>query len=665
MQRKQRGVFLIGATVAVAIVGMLLTIWMNQRMQEMRIQRAENIGAALKVIGEGVQSFVVKYQGEIHEALTSNPTPPVVLKDAGKLGSIKVGRLADSAGPVLGIGNPPVAMTADHVIRIMNLPGVGGKPYALPDANYVVRIFADGKDIGAVVYLDRTITQTYGNTPDWNMLSTAIRKIGVHGGFSKDGDAANFTFPLTPSADASRVIPITNPLGAPGLLAVRAGYTFSPMNSYLRLDGKHAMTGNLNMGAKDIVGVGVIEGSGGKDGKVTIGNELVAKKSIAAVENMVAGTNAPDIKATLPDGDDAAAGNIAAQGWVIAGKGLAAGRARFSDTEINLPGAGSSLKVNGIIDAASLKAKGTIHGGLVTGDSIDSIGKLSGNSIKSRSDVSASGNLISTDGAFLLENFRAEAGTDCSEKTGGIALNSKGQVVSCQGTTWQISLLTKEKIVEIEKIVDRPVPGPAAIYREWNIGEIPDDIENYMFKHSLACQLSMHRNGPASTKKYLNYHNDAESSFVLEVPPNERGDLSQISVGCISDDDRLRAVGFRGGMRRAIVPRLAIDSPLGGGRARWLIPANPPTVEKVDAWQADTYCPSWIGFHDWKYNVDLGHWDYCARLAQIDGYCFINGSSKVSLPFVTDEPHDDADRPRWRINTKRTYAGVMCMNFQR
>ncbi|VVE53926.1 hypothetical protein PIN31009_04848 [Pandoraea iniqua] len=334
MQSQQRGVFLVGATIAVAIVGMLLTLWMNQTMQEMRIQRAENIGASLQVVGEGVQSFIVKHHGEIGKAFDG--TAPVPLTDTGNL-NVNVQSEPDvSAGRILrlriGTGNlaPP---TAADIIRIMKLPGVGDKPPMLANADYVIKIFrrTGEQNIHAIIFINRTLKRTYGTDTDWNMMSTAVRKIGVHGGFSKPESPDRFTFPLTPSSDTNTPNDLPNPAPGAGLLAIRAGYLLSPLSSFLRRDGSQAMQGNLQMGGNSIVKVKEISGDGNT---LTVKGQLVSTEAVEARKgvnvttgNVLVGASAGNELAELlkREKDPGTSGHIATSGWAIAGKGIASG----------------------------------------------------------------------------------------------------------------------------------------------------------------------------------------------------------------------------------------------------------------------------------------------------------------------------------------------------
>ncbi|VVD97816.1 hypothetical protein PPN31114_01957 [Pandoraea pneumonica] len=330
MQSRQKGVFLIGATIAVAVVGVLLTFWMNQQMHDMRMQKAESVGASLKVIGDGVQSFIVKYHGEIDSAL--NSADPVPIANAGDMGAIEFTKDKDGyQGQMLLLGSKP--LSAEHIIRIMKLPGIGDKPPALPDARYVVRIFQppNSRDIRGVVYIDQTITRTYGHRTDWNAVSTAVRKIGVHGGFSKDDDPGDFTFPQTPTGSTTTPNRLPNPLHRAGLLAVRVGYLLSPMNSYLRRDGTQPMTGKLDMRENDIANVKEIIGA--KQGLKLTG-AIEATSTIAAKDNITSGKNLIAYGKSPPDGMSRD-GVETKDGVIAAAKGV------WSYADVNVKNGGS------------------------------------------------------------------------------------------------------------------------------------------------------------------------------------------------------------------------------------------------------------------------------------------------------------------------------------
>jgi len=339
MQSQQRGVFLVGATIAVAIVGILLTLWMNQTMQEMRIQRAENIGASLQVVGEGVQSFIVKHHGEIGKAFDG--TRPVTLTDTGSL-NVDVQSESDVSASRflrLRIGTANLAPpTAADIIRIMKLPGVGDKPPMLANADYVIKIFRQTgeQNIHAIIFINRTLQRTYSTDTDWNMMSTAVRKIGVHGGFSKPESPDRFTFPLTPSSDTNTPNDLPNPTPGAGLLAVRAGYLLSPLNSFLRRDGSQKMQGDLDMGGKRVVGVKEIVGIGDtlslKSRVTTTGTitaqGIVSNLDIVAHGNLRANQNIESLSGNIlaSGGNIEAKGDADNQGNVVAARDVSAAR---------------------------------------------------------------------------------------------------------------------------------------------------------------------------------------------------------------------------------------------------------------------------------------------------------------------------------------------------
>lgn len=314
MRNPQRGIFLISAAIAVAIVGMLITFGMNQYVQSLRTHKAESVGEALKVIGEGVQSFIVEHHAEIREAFDDKPQ---TVQHTGDItGVVRLTRIVTASENMLRIsvgGESPRELTAADIIALMKLAGVGDQPPLMPDASYRIRIFADIKgsktqDIRGLVYLDKPFTKTYGGGVDWTQLSTALRKMGVHGGFSRKDDETRFTFPLTPSGATVNQRQLPNPTGDAGILAMRAGYLLGPLSAYLRRDGSEAMTGDLDMGEQNIANISKLSGRAGTlqiDGQVDVTRRLLVGPGAASLAS--------------------AAGISAADEWIIAGKGIASG----------------------------------------------------------------------------------------------------------------------------------------------------------------------------------------------------------------------------------------------------------------------------------------------------------------------------------------------------
>ncbi|MFJ2995253.1 hypothetical protein [Pandoraea sp. NPDC087047] len=335
MRYRQRGVFLIGATIAVAVVGILITFGLQQYVQSLRNQKAEVVGEALKLIGEGTQSFMVKHHAAIRKAFEDGNA--VRLTDAGELQPYGVEVIRSGADPLslqLRVGARARHITADDIIKIMKLPGVGASPPTMPGASYVVSItrekHARDASIHALVYIDQPLKRTYSAHADMNMLTTAIRKIGVHGGFSSDATPAYITFPQTPAGETDTPNRLANPDAnrTPGLLAVRAGYPLGPMSSYLRRDGSDVMTGNLRMGKNDLVSAGNILAGQSQEMTDDVRRQptkgyVAAEKGIWSYGNLWAKGDIynDDGNLTIAGTAESKKGNVAASGFVHIGEG--------------------------------------------------------------------------------------------------------------------------------------------------------------------------------------------------------------------------------------------------------------------------------------------------------------------------------------------------------
>ncbi|MBN4664758.1 hypothetical protein HUS73_04460 [Pandoraea nosoerga] len=655
MRNRQSGFFLIGATIAVAIAGILLTLYMRQQVHETRIQRAENIGSALRIIGNGVESFIVEHHDNIDKAL--NGVPGVTLARAGELTNVPLSRTTDVRfGHVLqmridGHTGPP---SAAAIIRMTRLPGVGDRP-PLPGANYVVRIFRDvnNPNIRAVVHLDRTLRTTYGPDPDWDMLGTAVRKIGPNGGLSRD-DSGRFTFPLTPPGDTTLQNTLPSTSDTPGLLAVRAGYSLSPLNRYLRRDGTDAMTGPLRMGGKDIVGAGNIRLDGNLESPTGTlkAKTLDAQEDVAARRNALVGGEAARRRANAVNGGDA-------PGWVIAGKGIASGQVVAGTdaqmlADVRRQGDGIVAGSKGVWSYGDLRAKGDIQseGGNIRAErrragnntgNVIADGSVTGGTLHSRGTVTASGNLISQGGALQLKDFRAEANTSCSGMEGGIAVNRAGRVVSCQSGRWQISLKTETYYV------DRPVKWS---YREWDLSGTNDSgVRNHRFGNAKVCRLlsNQHFNPasqhPSISPRYLRFDG---REYIVDVPHEVRAALPRMTVACLYTDTPSAAYAARYGGYKTYLQPIASGS-FDGAAARSFVQANPPTTE----YRSFTYDRFRFLSGDAGYHYKLGDWDHCI----VDGSY---GNSWPGWELDLYPPQTYYENTEWLFRVKKRDGRAIC-----
>jgi hypothetical protein len=417
MRRRQSGIFLVSAAVAVGVVGVLVTFWGVQQSRQMRIERAERIGESLKAMGNAVETFTVKHHSDIDKLLAGTTDEFTVNGQRfTRIGTPGAGATTEMAG-----------LTAQTLIRALALPGIGPTPprgvgeYAIS----VKRICDAGASsscrIDTLTYLTEPLKKTYSSEPDFNMAAVAARKIGVYGGMSRVEDAGRFRF----IDQAEGALPVMNPLGIPGLLAMRGGSQTKDLNNTVSRDGSRGMTHDLPFNSTDasgkevnhsILGVGDIKGAGtlhmsGLDvgaasirGTLNLGSKIDDKP----VHNNI--VNAGDIEGT--------------------------GRLTMAGLEVRSATVGALTATEGA----------TINGKLdLKNNDIDGAKHVKAENVESRS-------LKSTSGVVELGKSVVE-GTRC--EVWGIGRDDAGRILSCQEdglNNWQWKLAMKTVPVTKDKV---------------------------------------------------------------------------------------------------------------------------------------------------------------------------------------------------------------------
>lgn len=398
MRRKQSGIFLISAAIAVAVVGMLITFWGVNYAQQMRVERAERIGESLKIVGDATQSFAVTY----HDSLDK-------LFNKGTAFTIKGVQFAQKSGDP----NVLASLTAEDLLKIMNVRGAASKP---PNGmgEYAIRVYqdcdADKCDIKTLVYLTKPIKRTYSDEPDFDAASTAMRKIGILGGVSLIGQPDQFRF-LEGDGTERKVV---NPLGQPGLIAMRGGHQTSALDTLLRLDGRESMKGNLDLADKsrganaavtnhNIVGAGNISGHG-----------TLEMASLAVKSARIDGTLDLSNKAT--DFDQKKGHSIIGAGDITGNGTLSMSGVKADSVKVGSTLRMSANDITGAekVDAENVGAK-NVDARNVKADRV-------------KADRVESGALKSTTGVVELGD--SVSGGACSGM--GIGVDGQGRVMSCQ-----------------------------------------------------------------------------------------------------------------------------------------------------------------------------------------------------------------------------------------
>lgn len=247
---RQRGYLTISVMILLFVTAALLTLYVERQSERSRLERGEQIGYALSVLGAGFNLFLDTHHVALAQAQPSVPGVTRALQP-----------------------------TAEEIIRLANIRGVSPVPPIVQGASYRFEVsFPAGctsaqkltdtacRPVG-LAYIDRPLQRA--GAVDWVALARAARVMQGRGGYSRSEDRSRFAFPDGPVSTALVTIP--NPTGTAGILAWRAD-TLSldrerllvnggnRMNTTLRLDGAgrhHDIEGAANISASgDIVARG-------------------------------------------------------------------------------------------------------------------------------------------------------------------------------------------------------------------------------------------------------------------------------------------------------------------------------------------------------------------------------------------------------------------------
>lgn len=427
MRRNQSGIFLVSAAVAIAVVGMLITFWGVNQMRQMQVERAERVGHGLKIIGNAADTFVAKYYKDI-EATLSAPRGTFTVK-----GHTFTHTPPSSSFAYSYIGN----LDAPSLVKVLDLSGAGTKPpHGLGD--YEIRVYrkCDGEappncQINSLTYLTEPAKRAYSSSPDYAFAAIVAKTVGVFGGTSPIDRPQEFRFVdenMRPLPDA-----VPNPLGKPGLVAMRGGFLTHSLDVNVRRDGSRNITGDLDFesgntnqsikGIKNIVGVGKLDMKELEvRGKATIKGPL-----------------------HLSEGTDASRQDIV-------GARNIEGKGKLTMAELDVQGAtvGGDATVRGELAAE----KGATIGGVL---------RMQRNNIEGANRVEAT-RLRSESGVIQLDGVKALNGRCWA---GEIGRDANGKMLSCQNTddgwSWQLATTTKTEFVTtvvekpVERVVDRPI----------------------------------------------------------------------------------------------------------------------------------------------------------------------------------------------------------------
>ncbi|WP_150626476.1 hypothetical protein [Pandoraea captiosa] len=429
--------FLISAAVAVAVVSLLISFWGLNYSRQLRVEKAERVGEALKVMGDRVQSFVVEHHDKID----------AVLRDSTKTFDVQGLRFGAATD---GGGKPYLTnLSASTLIKATRATGIGERPPGNV-GNYVIRVYHEcgGSpslcNVETLTYIDKPMPRRYSTDPDMDAAAIAARRIGVLGGVSTTDSGHPFRF-IDATGSAATV---PNPDSIAGLVAVRGGYATSAMDVYVRRDGSLGMTGPLNFKQTDgrgetrhnIVGVGTLDASNvGADSVVasgvTVNGELKA--------NSVVADNG------LKAGDATITGKLELRSDLVGARDIeGTGELRMPKIDI-----ASKAKVGQLDVTGSTRLRGTLD---MNEKDIENAGRVKGKT------------LTAEEGIVELKEGTVR-GRTCD--VWGVARDSDGRLLSCQrekpgSNNWIWKLASTPGSVK-----EVPVEIVKEIVREIKIGE--------------------------------------------------------------------------------------------------------------------------------------------------------------------------------------------------
>ncbi|WP_072171017.1 type II secretion system protein [Trabulsiella odontotermitis] len=429
---KQKGFTLIELILTLTVIAIISFVTFQSLNKDFENKQAAVLGEQISNVGTGVNNYIVNH----YDVLS---------------------KLTDSAGNGLDPG-PRTCDATKQICEIstQTLSNEGLLPPASINRNvfgsgYKIIISRKGTapywSISALITTDKPLL--LGSSVRYDLLGKAMQAAGADSGMTRDSatkvDGYKGTWSTT-QADYSNV-------NNQGLLVYIAGYGSNSYSAFLRRDGTLPMTGDLNMGTKNIYGATNITASGTASaatlkstGDAGVGGDLavVGISTLAGAVNAnntltVAGTSslkgATAVGSTLSvAGISTLTGAVNANSTLtVAGasslKGATAVSSTLSVAGIStLTGAVNASSTLTVAGASTLKGAVTVNNAITASGNITSSGQVKG------ATVASTGRM--TTGEFLQINGTATAGAACSPN-GLIGKNSQGQLLSCAVGVWK------------------------------------------------------------------------------------------------------------------------------------------------------------------------------------------------------------------------------------
>ncbi|GKW20727.1 hypothetical protein PEC302107_24560 [Pectobacterium araliae] len=460
MIRSKKGFSLLELILVLGVASAVSFMKFQDLKQEQENTQAKIAGEQLKQIGEAVNGYIsIRY-----DKLSTLTTAAGTGTDPGPR-TCSANGCEITYQTLVNEGLLPAGYTGVNMQKSsykILLKRAGSTP------NYVIN--------GLVV---TTLPWSEGNRIRYDLLGRAMQAAGIDSGMTQSTSVASGTGGQWTENQSNFA-----GINAAGLLAYRVGYDSSMYSVYLRRDGTLPMTGDLNMGGKDIDNAGSItaSGSGNFGSYVKSGGNITATTGFGDLISIGGDKVNRDYEIILHtkglplmihDQENSTSstilktyGNIEANGNIIASKDILSSgsiyaKNGYGDT-IKLGGDGTGNDFDMAIGGGKpLNIQGNNGVGAtvqVRGEFNIANGGLMANkllSLKGDGTIWASGNISSDktiSGQYLQPTSTVVLGAAC-ESTGLISKDANGMMLTCRAGVWK-------SISDFP--VGSPIPWPAA-----------------------------------------------------------------------------------------------------------------------------------------------------------------------------------------------------------
>lgn len=380
--KNKKGFSLLEISLVISVGAMVAFIKFQDMKSEQENILASAVGQQMKQMGEAVNGYInIRY-----DKLS-------MLSNAAQNGS--------DPGPRTCSGNV-CEITYMTLINEGLLPSTFSGINAQKSA-YKILLKRDGISPNYVVngLITTTLPWSEGSKIRYDLLGKAMVSAGVDSGMTKSANVASgYEGQWSEKTSDFRNITVE------GLLAYRTGFNSAMYTVYLRRDGTLPMTGDLNMGSKNIGNAKNITASGSGD----FGGDVSSDGNITAGKEVIAHNGYGD---AIKLGGDAAGNDY--EIVMMANKPLSI-HMKSNDTNMNAVNITGGLTVYG----KTVFQKDSI----VNGD------------ITSSGNINAKGN-ISAEGILKLGQINV-TGSVCSS-IGDISRDMNGKILTCQSGIWTSS----------------------------------------------------------------------------------------------------------------------------------------------------------------------------------------------------------------------------------